>query len=585
MRIRHIAVRFALILAIAAVVPLAGYGIWSLVTLQRGTRDSVVAGNQNVAARAAEEIRRYVFSNADILKALSADLQNTGLEAWQQDRIVKNYVLQFHEFRELTLVDEAGAVVATSRIGTPRLNVPTATADYQTIGGVLMSPIRIDEDLLPTSTFAIHLQRLNQPAGWLLGELSLEEMWRMVDRIRIGQHGFALVVAPDQTLLAHGDPDRKALVAQGRKMSAHPLIAGPTLNAPWREYDDDQGIRQLAVAAPIDALKWTVIVEQSTDEAYQNAARLTRQLMVAAGAALAIMVVVGLLFGRRFIAPIFALQRGTQAIAEGKLETRVSIPSIDEFGQLGASFNSMADRLVQLQEDVKREERQAMFGRVVAGLFHDLNHPIQNIGNNARLLVRDDQDATAKRGFQASIERELATLKRFMDDVLSIGPGKQRPLEKFTFDVSPALKDIVDAMQAEGERAGISVAATLASDPLLIEADRFGLQRVFRNLITNAIQATAAGGRVTATTAREDGDSVVVRVADTGSGIAPDRLAAIFDDFVTTKKRGLGLGLATSKRIVEQLGGTIEVASELGRGTTFSVRFRSADSRTEAAAS
>ena len=85
-----------------------------------------------------------------------------------------------------------------------------------------MSPIRVDEDLLPTSVFAIHLTRLNQPAGWLVGEFSLEEMWRMVDRIRIGEHGFALVVAPDGALIAHGDPDKKALVAQARNMSGSP---------------------------------------------------------------------------------------------------------------------------------------------------------------------------------------------------------------------------------------------------------------------------------------------------------------------------------------------------------------------------
>ena len=70
------------------------------------------------------------------------------------------------------------------------------------------------------------LTRLNQPAGWLVGEFSLEEMWRMVDGIRIGEHGFALVVAPDGALVAHGDPDKKALVAQARNISGHPLVAG-----------------------------------------------------------------------------------------------------------------------------------------------------------------------------------------------------------------------------------------------------------------------------------------------------------------------------------------------------------------------
>ena len=93
------------------------------------------------------------------------------------------------------------------------------------IDGVSMSPIRVDEDMLPTSVFAIHLTHLNQPAGWLIGEFSLEEMWRMVDRIKIGERGYALVVAPDGQLVAHGDPDKKALVAQARNLTTNPLIA------------------------------------------------------------------------------------------------------------------------------------------------------------------------------------------------------------------------------------------------------------------------------------------------------------------------------------------------------------------------
>jgi signal transduction histidine kinase len=580
-RIRRIATRFALILAAAAVLPLVAYGVWSLVTLQRGTRDSIVTGNRNVAARAADEIRRYVVGNAEILKALAADLQNTGLEQWQQDRILKNYVLQFREFHELTLFEESGSVIASSRVGPPRVSIPLTLPPI--IDGVAMSPIRVDDDMLPTTVFAVHLTRLNRPSGWLVGEFSLEEMWRMVDQIRIGEHGFALVVAPDGALLAHGDPDKKALVAQSRNMSAHPLVAPATAGAPWQEYNDENGRQQLGVAAPIDPLKWTVIVEQPTDEAYASARKLQRQLEVAAAGALLIMMGVGLIFGRRFIAPIFALQRGTQALSEGKLETRVVIDTVDEFGQLGASFNSMADRLVELQENVKRQERQAMFGRVVAGLFHDLNHPIQNIGNNARLLLREDLDAEGRSMSQRIIERELGTLKRFMDDVLNI--AKPRPIERFPLDVNTSVNEIVESMRAEGERTHITVSGRYAEGPLTIDGDRFALGRVYRNLITNAIQATAAGGEVSVTTSRS-GSFIEVKVTDTGTGIPADRLSAIFDDFVTTKRRGLGLGLATSKRIVEQLDGTISVESEVGRGTSFTVRFPASNSRSaEAAAS
>jgi signal transduction histidine kinase len=573
-RIRHITTRFALILAAAAVLPLVAYGAWSLLTLQRGTRASIVEGNRNVARRAAEEIQRYVFGNAEILKTLAADLQNTGLEPWQQDRILKNYVLQFREYRELTLFDEAGRVIATSRVGPPRVMVPSDAAPL--VDNVSMSPLRVDDDLLPTSTFAVHLKRLNEPSGWLVGEFSLEEMWRMVDRIRIGRHGYALVVAPDGTLVAHGDPDKKALVAQARNMNAHPLVAARDIDNAAVEYTEPGEPRRVAVAARMNPLAWTVIVEQPTSEAYASAMQLQRQLIVAILAALAAMVAVAVRFGRRFIAPIFILQRGTQAIAAGQLESRVTIDTADEFGQLGASFNSMADKLVELTENVKRQERQAMFGRVVAGLFHDLNHPIQNIGNNARLLLRPDLDPETRHDTQRIIETNLTVLRRFMDDMLNI--AKPKPLERFAIDVNASVKEVVDSLRAQGDNAGVAVTGQYSGEPLVMDGDRFALGRVYRNLIVNAIQATPSGGRVTVTTSRADG-FVEINVTDTGSGIPPDRLAAIFDDFVTTKRRGLGLGLAISKRIVEQLDGTIAVTSEVGRGTSFTLRFPASTGR------
>jgi signal transduction histidine kinase len=305
--------------------------------------------------------------------------------------------------------------------------------------------------------------------------------------------------------------------------------------------------------------------------------------LVAIAVALLLMVVVGLLFGRRFIAPIFTLKGATEAVAAGDLESRVTIGTGDEFSDLGNAFNSMANRLVELQEDVKRQERQAMFGRIAAGLVHDLSHPIQNIGNSTRLLMRDDADAESREMFHRTIQRELTTLKGFMDDLRNV--VKPKPVERFAVEINQSVAEIVEPMRVEAERAGITLETHYAENPLMIEGDRFALGRVYRNLITNAIQATAAGGRVSIATARV-GDHIEIRVTDTGSGIPADRLSRIFDDFVTTKRRGLGLGLAISKRIVEQLDGTIVVVSEVGRGTSFTLRFPArGDRSTRAAAS
>ncbi len=579
---RHIATRFALLLALAAVLPLIAYGAVSILSLRSGTRQSVVQGNANVAARAVEEIRRYITTNAELLKALAANLQDTGLTPDQQDRIIKNYVLDIRQFREITLFDEAGAVLATSRIGKPRVEVPTNAPLL--IQGVSMSGIRVDEDLLPSTVFAIHLTKLGAPAGWLIGQFSLEEMWRTVDRVKIGAHGFALVLASNGELVAHGDPDRKALVAQSKNMSAHPLMAALRANGgngPVSiEYTDD-GDRKLGVAARMVPLGWTMIVEQPTSEADANATVLQRQLVIAISVVLLLMILAGYLFGRQFITPILTLQRGTQALAAGHLEERVDIRTGDEFAELGQAFNTMADKLIELQENIKRQERQAMFGRIAAGLVHDLAHPVQNIGNSTRLLLRDDVDPESRDMFRRTIERELGTLRHFMDDLRNI--VKPKPIERIPMEVNGSIADIVDSMRSEGDRVGVAIETGYASGPLMIEGDHFALGRVYRNLITNAIQATEQGGRVTITTARV-GDRIEVSVEDTGSGIPADRLAAIFEDFVTTKRRGLGLGLAISKRIVEQLDGTIVVESEVGRGTKFTLRFPARDDTASQAA-
>src|SRR5207244_17756 len=197
----------------------------------------------------------------------------TNLPSTQQDRSLKDYVLQLREFREITLFDERGNVVSTSRIGKPRVEIPKNAPIL--VDDVSMSGIRVDEDLLPTTLFAIHQTRLGEPAGWLVGQFSLEEMWRTVDRIKIGAHGYAMIVASNGELVAHADPDKKALVAQARNMSGHPLFAAlraaNNSRAVSSEYTDANGDKQLGVAATMAPLDWTMLVEQPTREAYANA--------------------------------------------------------------------------------------------------------------------------------------------------------------------------------------------------------------------------------------------------------------------------------------------------------------------------
>ena len=562
--------RFVLLIATAAVAPLLVYGIVSVTSLRTGTQTSVIDGNLRVADQIAERIRLYIDNNVRVLRSVGAQLSGTQLQDWQRTRILRDHVLDFPEFRELTVFGPDRAVRATSRFGPPRVQAP----DPPTVAanGVSIAPMRMDDDLLPSTTIGIRLGE----DGWVVGELSLEELWRVVDGIRVGESGYAMIVGDDGQLIADGHPDEKRLVASLDQQQISPelgyatTLRGNTVPPVPFEYDGAGGRKMLAVAARVARPDWIVVVRQPTSEAYSTAHKFERQLVIAICLALLGTIVLGYLWGRSFIQRIFALTRVTRSLAEGKMESRVAPTGHDEIRELGDAFNSMADKLVELQENIRKQERQVMFGRIAAGLVHDLSHPIQNIGNSCKLILKMWDDMEYRDTFRRMVEREMQVVKRVLEDLQNI--AKPIPLERFPIELNRTVGDAIESMQGLAETAGITLKVELAPEPAYIEGDLFALGRVYRNLVVNAIQATAPGGLVVAAVESQD-ERVQVRVYDTGCGIPPDRLQAIFEDFVTTKRRGLGLGLAISRKIVEQLGGRISVASEVGKGTTFVLDF------------
>lgn len=591
----NITPRFVVAIATAAVGPLLAYGLFSIYTLREGTSQSVREGNQNVTQRAAQQIEQYMRLNVRVLQTLATDLRNTYMLPWQQLRTLSDYALDFSEFRELTLFSATGAVIATSRIGEATLQAPVdANSDTP-----LIAPISLDDDLLPTTTLTIPLLAGGRHEGWLIGELSLEELWRMVDSIRVGAKGFALLVAKDGRLIAHGNPDAKARVASGDNLSLHELIV-----ATWRDeepppaqdsiaisvapvttaggspsyalYVDDEGQELLGVSAPIADVGWTLIVEQPTSEAFALANRLGTGLFQAIVAVLVFTGAVGYAWGKSFLQPIFSLIRSSKALAAGRLDDRVTIRGHDELAQLGVAFNGMADTLVELQEEARKQGRQAMFGRVAAGLVHDISHPIQNISNSCKLILKLGDDREYRATFQRTIDREFSSIKRLLDDLRNL--SRPMPLEQFPVDINRTVRETVELLEPLAETAGLELVRNVGSHPVFIEGDLFALDRVYRNLIVNAIEATAPGGTVTVSTDDDNGQARIT-IQDTGLGIAPNRLRAIFEDFSTTKRGGLGLGLAVSRKIVEQLGGSIQVTSQVGTGTTFVVEFPKTDAR------
>ena len=213
---KRITGRFVLLIATAAVLPLLVYGWISVRNLNLGTERSVSQGNQEVAHQIAAQIKLYFDNSHRVLASIGTQIRSTQLEQWQQEQILRNHVLDFPEFREISVFDDGGHQLASSRVGASALTIPSAAeTEKGSSQAFYVAKPSIDADALPTTTMAIPLVGGSQQPGWVIAEISLEELWRTVDRIKVGTLGYALLLDENGKLVAHGNPNDKPLIASG----------------------------------------------------------------------------------------------------------------------------------------------------------------------------------------------------------------------------------------------------------------------------------------------------------------------------------------------------------------------------------
>ena len=228
----------------------------------------------------------------------------------------------------------------------------------------------------------------------------------------------------------------------------------------------------------------------------------------------------------------------------------------------------------------RARERQDLVGHFAVRVAHDLSSPLKNIDNTCRLILQMWDDADFRDTFRRLIEREMGAVKDVLTELEWM--GTPIAVKRVHVQVNREVREAIHLSQRRADTAQVTLREELAAEPLAVEGDHLAIRLVLRHLIANAIEATSRHGRVVVATERH-GDRAHMRISDTGCGIPADRLETLFEDLVMTKPRGLGLGLALSKRIVEALGGTISVTSRVGVGSTFTIDLAIAPWRSYAA--
>ena len=234
-------------------------------------------------------------------------------------------------------------------------------------------------------------------------------------------------------------------------------------------------------------------------------------------------------------------------------------------------------------EHLKRLEE---LGKLTGELAHEIKNPLSTIKVNLRLIREELECLNSAESGRPSLEksdqriprtlRKISVIEKEMDRLEQILDGFLRYLSKTelqlaSVDINELISDMIDFYTPQAHSHSLIIRHSLHNQPLICKIDADMLKQAILNLFINAQQAMKDNGELMVRTDRQQNDAVI-QISDTGSGIAQDNLPHIFDAYFSLRPQGSGLGLPTTKKIVEAHNGTIDVDSELGKGTSFTIK-------------
>ena len=283
----------------------------------------------------------------------------------------------------------------------------------------------------------------------------------------------------------------------------------------------------------------------------------------------------------RFTRPIANLSNAAREVAEGNLTVRVPDDMrSDEMGQLASRFNEMTSELekkADLEAQLRQAEKSAVVGRLGSAIAHEIRNPLNYINLTldhlgSKFVPEADEKKPVFAKLVAQLKAEVARINQQISDFLNYSRPARidlRPVE-----VRPMIEDSLRLVEGQAAENDIKIGVVEHEDVPLVMAEPEAMRSVFNNLFINALQSMgSSGGCLNVKVAPdENGPNVKIEIADTGSGISRENLSKIFEPYFSTKETGTGLGLAIAQKMTEAHNGSIEVESEEGKGTKFTVR-------------
>ena len=540
-----------------------------------------------------------------------------------------NYIKSYQELHKevymaILLTDEKGAVIVATKDIEDHYQGGEGWWQIifnQSKGGTFVSNFYLDKsegEYFMDMAVPIMDESGKKAIGTIKFIIKSLKIFQMIKDIQIDETGHAMLITSDKVILIC------PIFPPESHRITDPVIRKIAMDQPgWTVAEDNAhgGKNAISGFAPVqstyrlgvenfDSKRWYIFISQNPDETYAPVYSLLWRFSSYGLILIVIIAIMGYFASYKIVTPIQALQNGAALIGQGNLDHRLDIHTNDEIEQLANEFNNMAielkgfysaleqkveERTMELKEAQTRliqSERLLSMGQVAAGIGHELRNPLGVIRNSIYYLKGKISYHDPKINKHINIiEKEIADSDKIVSDLLNFS----RPI-KPTLRLMDINNIIEEALSCNNIPEKVKVLKELDTNisPFLLDRDL--ILQVFNNIILNSIDAMQDGGTLVIKTAfrphavdlqsnsvkQERGilskvyslksDFIEVSFSDTGKGIAEENQSKLFNPFFTTKAKGIGLGLAVSKRVIEEHKGSIEIMSKVDKGTTVTIR-------------
>ena len=292
---------------------------------------------------------------------------------------------------------------------------------------------------------------------------------------------------------------------------------------------------------------------------------MTRYMTLMTLCGLALVGFVGYIISRSVTRPVKELVKVTEDIADGNFQKKTHLPSVEELYRLASSINTMTDKLKEYEQQIVRSSQLATAGKITAAMAHEIRNPLSSIKMMTQVLKARLSDKPEENHITQSLFQEIIRLERIVRDLTDLA----KPSELFfsSYDMNEVLKEVFPIIEPKMLHRKIHLIKELQNPLPLVKTDKDRIKQVIWNLLLNAMESMPAGGAIKISSRVEEAPQrIEVIIEDEGHGIDEETLQKVFTPFFTTKPEGLGLGLSTSKEIVERHGGRLTVQKRGGKG-------------------